>query len=188
MLRDYPTILDPDVQILAGIAGTIRADYLDDEANLWAGSPFEWILTRPSRQKGAIGEQLVAGWCAAKGVDVTRSNNSEADRIIHGYRVEIKLSTLWRSGDYKFQQVRNQDYDYLFCLGLSPFSAHAWFIPKSVLLQYVIGHMGQHTGVSGTDTAWIGFKADVPYDWMQPFGGTLASAWAYLSALEHGPH
>jgi hypothetical protein len=56
----------------------------------------------------------VAGWCAAKGLDVTSSRNPEADRVIAGKRVEIKFSTLWESGVYKFQQIRDQDYEYFF--------------------------------------------------------------------------
>lgn len=115
----------------------------------------------------------MAGWCAAKGFDVVRSPNSDADRIVDGNRIEIKLSTLWANGGYKFQQIRDQEYDYAFCLGLSPFDAHAWLLPKSVLREYVIGHMGQHTGATGSDTAWLGFKASQAFSWMSPYGGRL---------------
>jgi hypothetical protein len=59
-------------------------------------------------------------------------------------------------------------------MGLSPFDAQAWLLPKAILHQYVIGHMGQHTGASGSDTAWLTFNADRPYDWMAPYGGRLA--------------
>ena len=85
-------IRDPDVGLLASIAGTLRDDYVKSaEADPWSDSPFRWIKTRPSRQVGKIGEQLVAGWCAAKGFDVTKSGDSEADRVIAGKRVEIKF-------------------------------------------------------------------------------------------------
>jgi hypothetical protein len=94
-------ITDPDVQLLASIAATIKNEYVREGAvDPWVGSPFAWIRTRPSRQVGRIGEQLVAGWCAAKDLDVVRSPDSEADRIIGGRRVEIKFSTLWQSGNY----------------------------------------------------------------------------------------
>ena len=176
------------MQLLAGVAGTIQLDYATTSDDPWAGSPFQWILAQPSRTKGAIGEQLVAGWCAAKNFDVVRSGDSEADRIIEGHRVEIKFSTLWKSGGYKFQQIRNQDYEYLFCLGIAPFDAHAWLIPKNVLLEHVIGHMGQHTGATGTDTAWLGFDAIQPYDWMAPYGGRLADVRRLLNENGRGPH
>lgn len=186
-LRGMSSIDDPDVLLLATIAGTREGDYVRRGEDPWAGSPFAWILTTSSRQRGAIGEQLVAGWCAAKGFDVVRSRNSDADRIIHGHRVEVKFSTLWKSGGYKFQQVRDQDYDYLFCLGVSPFDASAWLIPKPVLFDHVIGHTGQHTGAGGTDTAWLSFMAAKPLPWLAPYGGSLAGVATALQSMPHGP-
>ena len=168
------SIQDPEVALLASLASTIAHDYVSDPNDPWNGSPFQWILSTPSRTKGAIGEALVAGWCAAKGFDVVRSGSSESDRIIEGHRVEIKFSTLWKTGGYKFQQIRDQDYDYCFCIGISPFDAHAWLIPKSVLKEYVIGHMGQHTGAAGADTAWLGFPVGQPLPWMDAHGGRLS--------------
>jgi len=180
-------ITDQDVQLLAGTAATLQSDYLDPSEDPWAGSPFAWIRPRPSRQRGAIGERLVAGWCAAKDFDVVRSHSSDADRVINGHRIEVKFSTLWASGVYKFQQIRNQQYDYLFCLGVSPFDAHAWLLPKSTLLQHVIGHTGQHTGSTGQDTAWISFMATSPHAWMAPYGPRLADVARILNSLGRGP-
>lgn len=176
-------IRDPEVLTLASIAATLQLDYVRTEDDPWLGSPFEWILQTPSRTRGAIGERLVAGWCAAKGADVVRSPDSQADRIINGFRVEIKFSTLWKSGGYTFQQIRNQRYSHLICLGLSPFDAHCWVLPKQVLMDHVIGHMGQHTGATGQDTAWLSFAVYDPYEWMAPYGGSLAQAWGALDAL-----
>ncbi len=88
-------ITDREVQLLAGIAGTIRANHEDDDL-AWEGSPFAWIIMRPSRTIGAIGEKLVAGWCAAKGLDVTRAPDTDCDRVINHRRVEIKFSRLWK--------------------------------------------------------------------------------------------
>lgn len=181
-------IVDPDVNILASLSATIAPDYAKTESDPWLGSPFQWILSVSSRTKGTIGEALVAGWCAAKGFDVTRSPNSQADRIIHGHRVEIKLSTLWQTGMFKFQQVRDQQYDFLFCLGICPFDAYAWLIPKDVLREHVIGHMGQHTGVTGRDTAWISFQLNKPFDWLTPYGGRLADVAAQLHSIGKGPY
>ena len=145
-------ISDPDVQILAALATTLAPDYVRADNAPWVGSPFEWILRVPSRTKGAIGEALVADW-AAKGFDVIRSPNSDADRVVNGQRIEIRMSSLWKSGGFKLQQIRDQDHGFCLCLGISPFAAQAWSLPKSVLRQYVISHMGQHTGAAGTDTA-----------------------------------
>lgn len=174
-------ITDPDVRILVGISETLRGDYTKED-DAWAGSPFAWIKSHVSRTRGKIGEQLVAGWCAAKGLDVTRATSSEHDRVIGGHKVEIKFSTLWKSGTYKFQQIRDQDYELAICLGVAPFDARCWAIPKDVLRAHVIGHTGQHGGSSGTDTAWISTPPD-GLDWMQEWGGSLAEAFQVLQRL-----
>jgi hypothetical protein len=181
-------ITDPDVQLMQALAGSLAQDYEAPEDDPWAHSQFRWILSQPSRTKGAIGEALVAGWCAAKGFNVLRSPDSEADRIIEGYRIEIKFSTLWKSGGFKFQQIRDQNYDYCFCLGVSPFDVQAWLLPKRALREHVIGHMGQHTGASGADTAWLGFLADSPFDWMNDFGGRLSAVADLIRSNGTGPH
>ena len=179
-------IKDKDVRILVGLASTLEGDYVEyDDA--WAGSPFAWIKTRPSRQRGKIGEQLVAGWCAAKGLDVLGSRSAQFDRYIHGYKVEIKFSTLWKAGGYTFQQVRDQDYDLVICLGISPFDAHCWVLPKEVLREHVIGHTGQHGGRTARDTAWFSVDPNDPADWLSQYGGRLRDAYRVVVGLGPGP-
>lgn len=178
-------IKDPEVQLLAAVAATLKEDYVREGAvDPWANSPFAWIRTMSSRRIGKIGEQLVSGWCAAKGFDVTRSPDSDADRIIGGRRMEIKFSTLWESGSYTFQQIRNQNYEYAICLGLSPFDAGCWVIPKSVLLER-LPH--QHGGVAGTDTRWLQFSADSPPSWLSDFGGSLSAAYRTMEKIASQP-
>lgn len=176
-------IHDPEVLLLASIATTLKQDYEATNTD-WVGSPFAWILQKPSRQRGKIGEQLIAGWCAAKGLDVISSGDSEADRIIAGYRVEIKFSTLWQNGIYKFQQIRDQNYEYVICLGISPFDAHCWIIPKSLLREHVIGHTPQHMGRRGTDTFWLSFDPGNPPTWLHMYGGRLSEAYRILKAWQ----
>lgn len=180
-----PPITDPDVQILAGCSQNLRDDYVEvDKA--WAGSPFAWIKTRPSRQVGVIGEKMVAGYLATKGFDVTRSPDSQADRIINGARAEIKFSSLWRSGFYKFQQLRDQNYEFAVCLGVSPFDAHCWVIPKPVLMeQWGAGNglEAQHGGKVGKDTAWLTVTPGHEPSWLQKCGGRLADAAQLIAQL-----
>lgn len=181
------TINDPDVQLLASISASISGDY-NQASRLWRGSPFEWILGCPSRQKGAIFESLVAGWCAAKGLNVTRTGDSDADRVIEGLRIEIKGSTLWKAGRYKFQQLRDQNYDAAICLGISPFDAHCWTIPKNeIMRRWDEGDISsQHGGSAGTDTAWIDLDPSNPPRWMQTWGGRLSGALSILRTLAEG--
>lgn len=150
---------------------------------LWQGSLFGWLSELPLGKRERIGQQLVAGWCAAKGLDVTASGDSEADRVIGGRRMEIKFSTLWKNGLYVFQQIRDQDYEYAVCLGVSPFDAHCWVVSRDVLRAHVIGHTPQHRGRAGTDTFRLRFPAAAPPAWLSPCGGKLTQAFQVLRTI-----
>lgn len=179
------TITDPDVLILASCAATLQADYAGEDKE-WAGSPFAWIKTRPSRQIGVIGEKLVAGWLATKGFDVVRSPDSQADRIINGERAEVKFSTLWKGGFYKFQQLRDQKYKFAVCLGVSPFNAHCWVIPKTIIMkQWGAGNglESQHGGQAGNDTAWLSVTPGREPAWLRACGGPLADAAKFIARI-----
>jgi hypothetical protein len=166
---------DYEFELMKDISKQLKPEYEANE-DPWIGSPFAWILQKPSRQKGKIGEQLVERWCKANEFEVTRSPDSEADRIIENTRVEIKFSTLWTdTPSYTFQQIRDQNYSYVFCLGISPFEVHGWFIPKIALMHPKLPELGhQHGGVAGRDTMWLKFEPKNPPSWLNQYGGTLA--------------
>lgn len=169
---------DLNLQVLIDTSDTLQAEYV--KANdAWEGSPFSWIKNRPSsRQKGAICEKLVSGFLEAKGFRVDRSPDSDADRVVNGLRVEIKSSTLWENGGYRFQQLRDQDYDVAICLGISPFAAHCWVLPKSVITEkWGTPELPvQHGGQRGSDTVWLSVNPDNVQGWLRPYGGTLSGA------------
>src|SRR6266702_6368083 len=108
---------DPDLAKFIQVTDKVSKEYA---ANLegWSSSPFAWILTLPSRARGAAGEKIVDSWLTSNGFDVKRATHSGCDRIVDGTNIEIKFSTLWKSGGYKFQQLRDQDYESVFCLGI----------------------------------------------------------------------
>ena len=172
----------PEFELLASAANFIRPEFEKDKSP-WAGSQFEWVLRLPSASKGKLGKLLVNQWCAIKGLSIASSPDSQADILINGHRVEIKFSTLWEANIYKFQQLRDQDYEYAICLGISPFEAHCWIVSKQVLRTHVIGHMGQHTGSRGQETAWFAVSPQSPPDWLVPCGGTLEQAYKILKSL-----
>ncbi len=113
----------------------------------------------------------------AKGLGVVPTGDSQADRVINGKRTEIKFSTLWTGGDYVFQQIRDQNYDQLVLLGLSPFTVKCWVVPKAIVMGTVRdGLRGQHGGGAATETAWLRFRAAAPPAWLSAYGGTLVQA------------
>jgi hypothetical protein len=184
------TITDTEVLALAALSGTLQSEYASEDLE-WTGSPFAWIKSRPSRQVGTIGERLIAGWLAAKNFDVARSPDSDADRLVNGHRAEIKFSTLWKTGIYKFQQLRDQNYDFAICLGVSPFNAHCWVLPKTEIVARwkqsvsqgggeVDGIQPQHGGAGGRDTAWLTVDPTSQSPWLVGRGGRLADAASFL--------
>lgn len=173
---------DAEFKLLSSAAQYIKPEFQKDHST-WAGSPFEWVLTLPSGSKGKLGKRLVYQWCAVKGLSIGTSPDSDADMTINGHRVEVKFSTLWENGIYKFQQIRDQNYEYAVCLGISPFDAHCWVLSKKILKKYVIGHLGQHTGLSGQDTAWFAVNPREPLEWLLPCGGSLEQAYLVLKSL-----
>jgi hypothetical protein len=177
-------IISTEFELLASAANFIKEEFTRSES-IWAESPFEWVLALPSASKGKLGKRLIYQWCAVKGLSIDSSPDSQADMMVNGHRVEIKFSTLWETNIYKFQQIRDQNYEYAVCLGISPFEAHCWVISKKILKQYVIGHMGQHTGSAGQETAWFAINPQSPPSWILPFGGTLEQAYKVLKSLSN---
>lgn len=173
-----------DFELLSTAANYIKNDFLiQDEA--WVGSPFEWVRKLSSSSKGKLGKHLVYQWCALKGLPVGRSPDSEADMLVNEHRVEIKFSTLWNAGFYKFQQIRNQNYEYMVCMGISPNEAHCWVVNKSILHTYVIGHMAQHTGSGSQETDWLTIRPTDPPNWLDACGGSLSEAYKVLKRLSN---
>lgn len=174
----------PDFELLASAAKFIKKEFVK-ENEAWKESPFEWILSLPTGSKGSLGKRLVKQWCALNELAVDRSPDSEADMLINNHRVEIKFSTLWKAGIYKFQQIRDQKYEYGIFLGVSPYEAHCWVVSKSILRQHVIGHLGQHTGSGGRETAWLTVNPKNIPPWLAECGGSLDEAYSVLRRLSH---
>lgn len=166
-------------KLFLSINEKLRQEY-DQTSQAWKNSPFAWLKSQPSRRVGAIAERLVEMWLKEKGFDVKPSQNSDFDRYVGDTKLEIKFSTLWEGGFYKFQQLRNQAYDKVFCLGLSPMEVHGWIVPKFEALKHA---EGQHTGKSAIDTRWLTIYPSKVEDWLHPYGGDLARLEYLLSGL-----
>ncbi len=159
---------------LAAVGSILADDYRPSEK--WRGSPFEWLQTLPAVRRGAAGRRLVERWARGEGftaVTVT-TPDKQLFIIIDDIRVQLKMSTLWQGGTYRFQQIRDKDYDFCLFLGISPTTVHAWLVPKDVLDVHVINHLGQHTGVAATETSWVTVNPSSVPRWMSPFGDGLS--------------
>lgn len=145
----------------------------------WAGSPFEWMMRLPSRSRGRAGELIVESWLEGLGFDVRLPINTGHDRLVARRKVEIKFSTLWASGEYVFQQLRDQDYELILLLGVSPTIAHCWIVPKSKAYEHATP---QHGGIAGRDTRWLRLAASAPPSWMAEYGGNLENSVSVLAS------
>ena len=164
-----------DFDVIAGTSTALQSQYFDNGD--WEGSPFAWLTTLPSATSGKMGRLLVAEWGRSIGMSV------EAVTLEHQHYlkmddqlVQIKLSTLWRDGFYRFQQIRDRDYDFCLCLGISPFDAHIWVVPKAQLDEHVIGVSGQHTGADSQETFWFDAGPGSVANWLRPFGNQFSDA------------
>lgn len=174
--------LDDDYSIVSDLSRMIEKDQVIDRS--WVDSPFEWLMRAPSATKGAVGKRLAASWAEARGIRVNSGTGTDGDRIMNGAKVQIRMSTPWENGPYKFQQIRDLDFDYLFCLGVSPHSVHAWLFPIHLLKQHVIGKLGQHTGKGASETSWIELGPSYQPAWARDYGSSLDRVFDLLS--EHG--
>lgn len=161
--------------MLAAMANYLQKD-LEDDTGTWNNSPFEWILRLPPRSKGKLGGDLVGAWLLSKGTPFKKSGDSSEMLVINGVRFSVKFSTLWANGSYRFQQIRGSGYDYVICLGISPFNAHCWIMDR----KYAISKAKpQHRG-SRTADYWIAVNPAQPPEWSDGHGGTLEQAYLEL--------
>lgn len=159
------------------VADELEVEFSRPPEDPWENSRFRWVKDLPSSTKGALGERWFSQWARKHGISVSRHKGSQADRLVEGRPVEVKFSTLWKGGFYKFQQIRDQAYEHVVCFGLSPSAAHCWIVPKEIVRQHATG---QHTGNKAAETAWVRIAPHAPPAWIQPYGGTLEEALAIL--------
>lgn len=177
--KNNPNIpqLSPEFILLAATASYIQKD-LQEYSDLWKDSPFEWVLQLPARKKGKLGRQLISPWLASKGILVESTKDSSETLVIKGYRVATKFSTMWGKGFYRFQQIRSEGYDYVFCLGISPLEAHCWIFPR----EHIIAHATQQH--KGANEYWIPINPNKPPDWALDWGGSLEDVYKIIKRLK----
>ncbi len=99
------------------------AEEIDDSSDpRYVNSVFLPLKQLSSKTKGAKFEEIVGEAMNKQGHSVNKSvNGSDSDRSIDDLNVEIKGSFLWKgTNTFRFQQIRNQDYDVIIFLFVYP--------------------------------------------------------------------
>ena len=172
---------------LSEFSTTLSAEYIDGlptaEDLAWEDSPFNWIRAEASGTKGKIGRELACS--ILEGLDLTVELTGTCISA-NGNSMRVKLSLEWGKGAFKFQQIRDEPFEYVFCLGLYPQSVYGWLAPREDLIvegtwQERDGLTPQHGGVTGTDTYWLSIDPASPPAWLSAYGGNITTFEAVLA-------
>ena len=111
-------------------------------------------------------------------MDPDSKHNSTQTAKINKKLIQIKTSSLWRGGFYKFQQIRRTDkFDLLFCFGISPGNVHCWIIERYLIIND-IGFWEDFEGLENQHaneetTRWLKVNPKNVADSLKPWGGEL---------------
>ena len=87
----------------------------------WIGSNFEGYLSINNKSKGIFGEHFVSKIMEKKGSQVCRRINSSHDRMIDGYKTEIKFSLSQKKNKFLFNHIAcHKDWERIILLGVNP--------------------------------------------------------------------
>ena len=167
-----------EFRMLASTASYLQQEF-EEISNFWKNSPFEWVLQLPARKKGVLARRIVAAWCASKGINPERGGDSSETMIFSGIRIAIKFSTLWTTGIYQFQQIKSTGYEHIICLGISPYEAHCWVIPRAAAIQH---GKPQHK-VANAAEYWLMVNPQNIPEWLHDYGGSLDHAIKVLKKI-----
>jgi len=151
------------------------------EDTRWINSPYKIFHIHKSKVAGSIAEKFTQKLLKSLGVEdvLPRAKTtkecpaSSHDFRIGSKRIELKMSTEWQgAGTFRFQQIRDQAYDFCIFLGVTPVSLYLWCIPKRIAWQNC---KGQHGGKSAKETKFVDFIPQDPPEWLKPYGGLLTS-------------
>jgi hypothetical protein len=177
---------EPGLATLEAISTKIKPAFDTPEDLEWKDHPLEWIRSHPSARIGKIGRSFVQSLCEDYGLQVKKSGYS---LIIKDKKIQVRFSTGWSGGGFKFEQLRFEGFDAVFCLSITPTRVYGWVIPKSVIfdpngnLLKKDGLTIQHKGKGGSDTAWINVDVHSIPAWMAQHGDSLSVAMNHLTAV-----
>ena len=83
--RCRESITDPEVRVLAALSGTLCSDYDKGRSRLGGESVCLDQAATIAASRHHRREVDRSGWCATRDLDVAKSPDSEADRLIEGW-------------------------------------------------------------------------------------------------------
>lgn len=119
----------------------------------FAGSPFEFLVGMPIKQRGTWGEEAARLLAEDCGIWVSRAPKGDGDWEFNGTPVEVKLAMQSRAGTFTLNQIRDDSgFKYLVALLIMPEAAMIYTIPKSEIVSRA---KRQHSNNNLTYTADI---------------------------------
>lgn len=163
--------LDSGTAIIADYVANAMMETLEAKPDPWRGSPFAPLRPLKPLQKSKVARAMLVRWFQETGIVVTaKTIAGNATLILPDNQVAVvKLSMLWEEGLYRFQQVKDWDYQVALLFGLSPQRANLWIVPRDELLTRSVP---QH----GLDSRMLTVRPENPPVWLRQYGGTLAQA------------
>jgi hypothetical protein len=170
---------EPGLAALEAISATLKKTYDTPEDIEWIEHPLAWIRSKPSARIGKIGRLFVMGLCKKANLQVKGVGYA---LLIGKKKYQVRFSTGWSGGGFKFEQLRFEKYEAVICLGITPQRAYAWVIPQTVIFDTTgtilkkDGLTPQHKGKGGSETAWINVNVQEIPSWMTQYGETISQA------------
>jgi len=98
---------------------------------------------------------------------------------VNGNGISVKVAMMWEEGIIKFENIRDIDFDFLFCFALYPNKAYGWLIPKRELWKDGKVNKAHYPSVTsqhkGAD-CWVHIDPENPSPWLKSYGGTIDQA------------
>lgn len=157
-----PLTVSPDEAARAVAAANLalRNDWVAaGTADMWEGSPFAWLRSLPTARRSLAGVGLCEMLLRGAGFDPRPKSSHGHDRMVNGFSVKVKFSTLWASGTYTFQQVPVDGFDVMVLLGVHPRGVHAWMVTKRTLVDALRAASQSELGLlvdPDAPEAWLG--------------------------------
>jgi hypothetical protein len=135
----------------------------------------QWFRPLASRTKGKVGELLIGEYLETEGVNIispadakkqSKVNNSiptsdyDIFLVDQNLKCEVKTSSMWTgSQEFRFQQIRKQEYDIIIFQFIYPETIERYYCPKDVVESMItipskVQHGGKNKKNEDPDTYW----------------------------------